>query len=173
MTENQERADTPWQMPPLVARELLIYSRLHWTYWLRLLSALGSVSVLAIMATSGQHRLGRADGLTLFGGSTVVLFFIASLNGLRSTCDCIASERRQGTLVLLFLASLKTHTILTSKLVTNSMRNAWALLGTLPVIGLCLLLGGVSGLVFLQGILAVVAAAWVSLMVGLEESCRN
>src|SRR4026207_1329642 len=46
------------------------------------LGALGSVSVLAIMATSGQHRLGRADGFALFGWSTAVLFFIASLNGL-------------------------------------------------------------------------------------------
>jgi Ca2+/Na+ antiporter len=103
----------------------------------------------------------------------VILFIIASLNGLRSTCDCIASERRQGTLVLLYLADLKLDTILISKLVTNSMRNAWAFLGTLPVVGLCLLLGGVSGLVFVQGVLAVVAAAWLSLMVGLEQSCRN
>src|SRR5207253_2152314 len=55
----------------------------------------------------------------------------------------------------------------------NSLRNAWALLGTLPVLGLCLLLGGVSGLVFAKGVLAVLAAAWLSLMVGLEQSCRN
>ena len=163
----------PWHIPPLVARELLVYSRQPWTYWLRLLTALGAVSVLAIMATTGQHRLGQADGLSLFAGSTAILFFIASLNGLRSTSDCIASERRQGTLVLLFLADLKLNTILISKLVTNSMRNAWAFLGTLPVLGLCVLLGGVSGLVFVQGVLAVLAAAWLSLMVGLEQSCRN
>src|SRR6185295_5119356 len=163
----------PWRIPPLVARELLVYSLQPWTYWLRLLTALGAVSVLAIMAMTGQHRLGQADGLSLFAGSTVILFFIASLNGLRSTSDCIASERRQGTLVLLFLANLKLNTILMSKLVTNSMRNAWAFLGTLPVLGLCLLLGGVSGLVFVQGVLAVLAAAWLSLMVGLEQSCRN
>src|SRR5882672_10474252 len=37
-------------IPPLVARELLVYSRQPWTYWLRLLSAIGAVSVLAIMA---------------------------------------------------------------------------------------------------------------------------
>ena len=173
MNENQGHSGTPWQLPPLVARELLVYSRQPWTYWLRLLSALGAVSVLAAMATTGHHRVGRADGLWLFAGSTVILFFIASLNGLRSTSNCIASERRQGTLVLLFLADLKLNTILMSKLVTNSMRNAWAFLGTLPVLGLCLLLGGVSGLVFVQGVLAVLAAAWLSLMVGLEQSCRN
>jgi Ca2+/Na+ antiporter len=173
MNENRERAGRPWQIPPLVARELLVYSRQPWTYWLRLLSALGAVSVLAIMATTGQHRFGKADGLSLFAGSTVILFFIASLNGLRSTSNCIGSERRQGTLVLLFLANLKLRTILISKLVTNSMRNVWAFLGTLPVLGLCLLLGGVSGWVFVQGVLAVLAAAWLSLMVGLEQSCRN
>src|SRR6185295_14969331 len=55
----------------------------------------------------------------------------------------------------------------------NSMRNAWAFLGTLPVLGLCLLLGGVSSLVFVQGVLAVLAAAWLSLMVGIDQSCRN
>lgn len=168
-----EHAGRPWQIPPLVARELLVYSRQPWTYWLRLLSALGAVSVLALMAMTGQYRLGRADGLSLFAGSTVILFFIASLNGLRSTSNCVASERRQGTLVLLFLADLKLNAILVSKLVTNSMRNVWALLGTLPVLGLCLLLGGVSGLVFVQGVLAILAVVWLSLMVGLEQSCRN
>jgi hypothetical protein len=173
VNQNQERAGWPWHIPPLVARELLVYSRQPWTYWLRLLSALGAVSVLAIMATTGQSRLGQNDGLSLFAGSTIILFFIASLNGLRSTCDCIDSERRQGTLVLLFLADLKLQTILISKLVTNSLRNVWAFLGTLPVLGLCLLLGGVSGLVFVQGMLVVLAAAWLSLMVGLEQSCRN
>jgi hypothetical protein len=171
--ENQEHAGRPWQIPPLIARELLVYSRQPWTYWLRLLTALGAVSVLAIMATTGQNRVGQADGLSLFAGSTAILFFIASLNGLRSTSNCIASERRQGTLVLLFLADLKLNTILISKLVTNSLRNVWAFLGTLPVLGLCLLLGGVSGLVFVQGVLAVLAAAWLSLMVGLDQSCRN
>ena len=114
MNENQEHAGRPWQIPPLVSRELLVYSRQPWTYWLRLLSALGAVSVLAIMAATGQHRLGRADGFSLFAGSTVILFFIASLNGLRSTSNCIASERRQGTLVLLFLADLKLNAILIS-----------------------------------------------------------
>jgi hypothetical protein len=173
MNENQQHAGRPWQIPPLVVRELLVYSRQPWTYWLRLLSALGAVSVLALMVATGQHRLGQADGLWLFAGSTAILFFIASLNGLLSTSDCIASERRQGTLVLLFLADLKLNAILISKLVTNSMRNAWAFLGTLPVLGLCLLLGGVSGLVFVQGVLAVLAATWLSLMVGLEQSCRN
>ena len=148
MNENREHAGRPWQFPPLVARELLVYSRQPWTYWLRLLSALGAVSVLAIMGATGEHRLVQDDGLSLFAASTAILFFIASLNGLRSTSDCIASERRQGTLVLLFLADLKLNTILISKLVTNSMRNAWAFLGTLPVLGLCLLLGGVSGFVF-------------------------
>src|SRR5262245_15039340 len=173
MKENQEHARRPWQIPPLVARELLVYSRQPWTYWLRLLSALAAVSVLALMAGTRRHRLGRTDGFSLFASSSVILFFIASLNGLRSTSNCIASERRQGTLVLLFLANLKLNTILISKLVTNSMRNVWAFLGTLPVLGLCLLLGGVSGLVFVQGVLTVLAAAWLSLMVGLEQSCRN
>jgi hypothetical protein len=173
MNENQGHAARPWQIPPLVARELLVYSRQPWTYWLRLLSALGAVSVLAVMGATGQNRIGQANGLSLFAGSTAILFFIASLNGLRSTSNCIASERRQGTLVLLFLANLKLNTILISKLVTNSMRNVWAFLGTLPVLGLCLLLGGVSGLVFVQGVLAVLAAAWLSLMVGLDQSCRN
>lgn len=173
MNENQEHAGRPWQIPPLVSRELLVYSRQPWTYWLRLLSALGAVSVLAITAATGQNRFGQADGFSLFAGSTVILFCIASLNGLHSTANCIGSERRQGTLVLLFLAELKLTTILISKLVTNALRNVWAFLGTLPILGLCLLLGGVSGSVFVKGVLAVLAAAWLSLMVGLEQSCVN
>jgi hypothetical protein len=173
MNGKPERAGGGWHIPPLVARELLASSRQPWTYWLRLLTALGAVSVLAIMAAMGQGRLGRSDGFPLFAGSTTVLFFIASLNGLRSTSDCIGGERRQGTLVLLILACLRLNTILVSKLVTNSLRNAWAFLGTLPVLGLCVLLGGVSGSMFVKGALAILAATWLSLMVGLEQSCRN
>src|SRR5689334_11142637 len=82
---NQTYTGRPWQIPPLIARELLVHSRQPWTYWLRLLSALGAVSVLAIMTATGRHRLGQSDGLSLFAGSTAILFFIASLNGLRST----------------------------------------------------------------------------------------
>src|SRR5204862_2333582 len=100
MNEGPEHAGRPWQIPPLIARELLAYSRQPWTYWLRLLSALGAVSVLGIMATTGRNRLGQADGRSLFTGSTAILFFVASLNGLRSTSDCIGSARRQGTVVL-------------------------------------------------------------------------
>src|SRR5262245_31238005 len=76
MNENQKHAGRPWQIPPLVARELLAYSRQSWTYWLRLLSALGAVSVLVTMATTGKHRFGQGDGLSLFAGSTALLFFI-------------------------------------------------------------------------------------------------
>ena len=119
MNRKLERAAYRWHLPPLVARELLVGSRQPWTYWLRLLTALGAVSVLALLAATGHSRLGRTDGFTLFAGSTTVLFFIASLNGLRSTADCISAERRQGTLVLLFLASLKLDTILVSKLVDS------------------------------------------------------
>src|ERR1700693_535815 len=39
MNENPEHAGSPWQIPPLIARELLAYSRQPWTYWLRLLRA--------------------------------------------------------------------------------------------------------------------------------------
>ena len=173
MNGKLEPAASRWRIPPLVARELLAYSRRPWTYWVRLLTALGAVSVLAIMAAMGRNRLDKTDGAFLFTGSTVIVFIIACLNGLRSTSDCVGVERRQGTLVLLFLANLNLDTILVSKLVTNSMRNAWALLGTLPVMGLCLLLGGVSGLGFAKGVLAILAASWLSLTVGLEQSCRN
>ena len=173
MNGKLEHTGSRWRIPPVVARELLAYSRQPWTYWVRLLTAMGAVSVLALMAAMGRSRLGETDGSFLFGSSTLLLYVIASLNGLRSTSDCVGAERRQGTLALLFLANLKLNTILVSKLVANSMRNAWALLGTLPIMGLCLLLGGVSGLTFAQGVLAVLAASWLSLMIGLEQSCRN
>jgi hypothetical protein len=161
------------RIPPLVGRELLAYARQPWTYWLRSLATLGAVLVLIVMAATGHNRTGSTDGLPLFQGSVAVLFVIASLNGLRSASNCVGAERRQGTLTLLFLANLKLNTILVSKLVANSMRSAFALLGTLPVLGLCVLLGGVSGLVFVQGALAILATAWLSMMIGLDQSCRN
>lgn len=85
MNGRAERAGSGWDLPPLVARELLVGSRQPWTYWLRLLTALGAVSLLAILVAGGHNRLGQTDGFELFAGSTVVLLFIASLNGPRST----------------------------------------------------------------------------------------
>ena len=115
----------------------------------------------------------RSDGRSLFAGLTVIPFLVAASNGLRSTCDCISGELKAGTLILLFLASLKLNTILVSKLVVHSLSYACAFLGTLPVLGLYGLMGGVSGLMFAKGALAILAAAWLSLMVGLEQFCRN
>lgn len=161
------------RLPPLLQRDLLGSSRKAWTYWLRFLTTLAAVGVVLVIALGHRDGLGQNEGRLLFRPLVMTLLVIVSVTGLRSTSDCVNRERREGTLGLLFLTDLKLSTILISKLISHSIQNVAALLAVLPVLGICVLLGGVSGYMLLQGMLAVLAALALSLTVGLHESCTR
>ena len=57
----------------------------------------------------------------------------------------MSEEKREGTLGLLFLTDLRGFDVVLGKLVACSLRGAYGLVAALPVIGLALLMGGVTG----------------------------
>lgn len=116
----------------------------------------------------------RADaGLNAAYVLFVALFFVACVTGLLSASDSVSSERRQGTLGLLFLTDLRPKTVLAAKLISSSFQNTYALLAALPILATCILAGGVTGGFLLRSSLVIVYTLLFSTLIGLSASCRT
>ncbi len=153
---------------PVVARELRVAARRPGTYWARFIAAAVALAVAALV-----HQLLSASGgapsdlgLLLFVTLAWLEFLFCLMAGPRLTADIISEERREGTLGLLFLTDLKSYDIVLGKLVAASLEAAYALLGAVPILGLCLLLGGVSGQQFGLTVLVLINTLFVSLALG-------
>ena len=81
-----------------------------------------------------------------------------------------AREKREDTLGLLFLTDLKGYDVALGKFLGRSLNALYGLLALLPVLGLPLLLGGVTGREFWRMALALVNALLFSLALGLAVS---
>ena len=66
------------------------------------------------------------------------------LAGASKTSDCVSTEKREGTLGLLFLTNLRGYDVVLGKLVSCSLATFYQLAATFPVVSLVLLLGGVT-----------------------------
>jgi hypothetical protein len=62
---------------------------------------------------------------------------------LLGTADCISSEKREGTLGLLFLTDLKGYSVILGKMLATSLNSFYALTAIFPVLAIPLLLGGI------------------------------
>jgi len=67
------------------------------------------------------------------------------VSGLFLTADCLSEEKREGTLGFLFLTDLRGYDVVFGKLVATSLRGFYAMLAALPVMGVTLVLGGITG----------------------------
>ncbi|MCS1410196.1 MAG: hypothetical protein M2R45_03385 [Verrucomicrobia subdivision 3 bacterium] len=161
-----------WQSP-IVLRELTEYSRRPWTYWTRSLFAFAALGMLVIVTFSEGFALRDGEGFQLIPPLTIVLFLIANIAGIRSTYDTIGRERRQGTLSLMYLTGLQPQAVMIAKLASNGLQNVWAVIAVLPILGIPLLIGGVSGLLYVEIILAILATLWVAMTVGFVKSCEE
>lgn len=159
---------------PVVDRELRVAARQPATHWLRAAAALAITLVwLGLMLAhqpGGQqaqlgHNLIRALSLLAFGFTLVAGVFL--------TADCLSAERREGTLGLLFLTDLTALDVALGKLTATSLHACYALLAAFPVLGLPLLVGGVSGGEFARLLLALGLTLFFSLAAGLCVSAVN
>jgi ABC-type transport system involved in multi-copper enzyme maturation permease subunit len=156
-------------------RELRAAARRKATYWVRWLTGVVSFVVLiwlmwvtdALTRTSGVH-----DAFVAFA---FIVFFYCLLMGAIRTADCISSERREGTLGLLFLTNLNSAEIVIGKLFSNALPTIYGLLAIFPMLALPLLMGGVTLAEFLCTMLALLAAIAFSLGCGMIASvlCRR
>lgn len=161
---------------PIVERELRVASR-RWTTFLTragvgLLAMVISWPVLFFgWLTGGGNGAGRGAFTVLSNYS----FVLAVLGGVVITADCLSSEKREGTLGLLFLTDLRGYDVVFGKFAALGLHSMYALIALFPALALPLLSGGVTGSEFWCVSLALLNLLFVSLSVGMAVSaaCRD
>ena len=144
------------------------------TYGLRLLVALAAFSLtLWICTLAVRGRPPTELGKSLFGVLTILAFAYCLLIGPFLTTDTISSEKREGTLGLLFLTDLNSFDVVLGKWAATSLAGFYGLLAVLPVLGIPLLLGGVTPGEYGRVALAVVNAILFSLTAGMFVSALS
>src|SRR5688500_7979745 len=155
---------------PIVERELRVASRRAGTYWLRFFAAL-AVLVVWIVLLVGTRRMTPAQLsqhiITMLGSLTLGFCMMA---GVFLTSDSISGEKREGTIGLLFLTDLKGFDIVLGKLAATSVHAFFGLLAALPILGLSLMMGGVTGAEFARFALVFVVTLFASLAAGILVS---
>jgi ABC-type transport system involved in cytochrome c biogenesis permease component len=128
------------------------------------------ISAFILAVTSRQVSAVTDQGLPILQSITFILATYSIFAGAGMTSDCVSSEKRDGTLGLLFLTSLNARHILVGKLAANSFNAVVTLLAMVPVMTLSILFGGVS--LEMIGMLFVVCInnLLFSLMVGIGVS---
>jgi ABC-type transport system involved in multi-copper enzyme maturation permease subunit len=152
---------------------------------------------LRIAARSPRTYRGRLIAGCIFGAITGWMFWIASKIGNVSmiapqtfafiahmallmcmfsgsvTSDALSSEKRNGTLGLLFLTDLKGSDIVFGKLAALGLIAFYGLMGLLPILAMPVLMGGISGQSVFRTSLTLLNALLLSLSIGLWVSARS
>src|SRR5262245_7895437 len=122
---------------PIVARELRVAARRPSTSLLRFSAAIIAVVIwLGLLGGRYSNASPAQTGETLFSALSSVLFILSLSAGVFLTADSLSSEKREGTLGLLFLTDLKGYDVVLGKLVSTSLKSAYAMLGAFPVLAL-------------------------------------
>ena len=156
---------------PIVERELRVAARRRSTYALRWLAAAAALAVtlwLCLLPTAGQPP--TALGKSLFTSLSIMAFAYSLLIGPFLTADCLSSEKREGTLGLLFLTDLRGFDIVLGKWAATSLAGFYGLLAVIPTLAIPLLIGGVTPGEYGRTALAVVNAILFSLTAGIFVS---
>lgn len=155
-------------LAPVATRELVVASRLPINWRVRLGMTLAAL-VIAIFALTTPRTLVSA-GQNLFTGLATLTFIYALTAGFLFTTTSISDERREGTFGLLFLTPLKSWDIIIGKLASSSLQAVFGLIAIIPVLGLSLLAGGVTGNQFARTVLILLLTLFVSLSAGMFAS---
>ncbi|MGC3960752.1 MAG: ABC transporter permease [Verrucomicrobiota bacterium] len=160
---------------PVAERELRVAARRRGTYWLRCVMPLALLVIAAWIFFALGRQSQREVGMAIFYMLTGGLTLYALTAGLRSTTDCLSEEKREGTLGLLFLTDLRGYDVVAGKLLANSLTGFYAVLAVLPILGIPLLMGGVTGAEFGRLALALINTLFFSLSAGMLASalCSN
>ncbi len=171
----EQKTVTFWNVwsTPVVHRELSVYSRQLWTYWIRTCLALGGLGIFIVVSYSRDFEIGAGKGQIFVIPLAAGLFFAAAIVGIRSTYDTIGRERRQGTLSLMYLTGLQPEEVMIAKVASNGLQNIWAILAILPLLGMPLVIGGVTALMFVEIMIAVVLTVATAMTIGFLKSCEE
>ncbi|MGZ5545745.1 MAG: ABC transporter permease, partial [Limisphaerales bacterium] len=131
---------------PVVERELRVASRRRSTYRTRLIAVVLMLAGFGFAEIDFLNRNPSAaeQGRLLFQIFSWLAFVFAALAGLIGTADCMSSEKREGTLGLLFLTDLKGYDVICGKLAANSVSVIYGLVASVPILSLPIIMGGVG-----------------------------
>lgn len=152
---------------PIVGRELRVAARRRASHWNRVVAALLALALSGFVYAAFALRGVAELGVALFVSLAWLAFVFCVLAGARLTADTISEERREGTLGLLFLTDLKGHDIVFGKFAASSLNALYSLIAIVPILGLALLFGGVTGTQFWRTILVLLNTMVFSLSLGL------
>jgi len=157
---------------PIVARELRTHARRRQTYHGRVVLA-GVSAVCGLGSVYGMLRLGGAGqaGKALFGAVAGLTAMFGMFGAAGATADCISGEKREGTLGLLFLTSLRAYEIVLAKLAANVVVTLFGVLTVVPILGLAVFLGGVRMLQVAGMAVALLNTVFFAGALGLLMSC--
>jgi ABC-type transport system involved in multi-copper enzyme maturation permease subunit len=161
---------------PIVEREMRAASRRKGTHWLRFCAAsLVVAAVFVLLLGGGGSGSVVQAGRQVFRAVSVLAFGFCLLAGVFVTSDCLCSEKRDGTLGLLFLTDLHGYDVVLGKLAASSLVSAYAVLAVVPMLGLPLLMGGVTFAEFGRMTLVLFVTLLLSLATGMMASalCRE
>src|SRR5688572_9896927 len=158
---------------PIAARELRVAARKRSTFWVRVVAAIVAVVIggaFMVLAMLSFGAFGSGLGRALFGTLTWLSLAAVLSAGLFFTSDCLSEEKREGTIGFLFLTDLKGFDVVLGKMAATSLRGFYAFIAIFPILGVTLLMGGVTGGQFWRAVLALLNALFLSLTAGLFVS---
>ena len=94
----------------------------------------------------------------IFRAYSILIFLYCLILGTARTADCLSSEKREGTLGLLFLTNLNAPEIIGGKWCSNALGAAYGLFAIFPLLALQMLIGGVTLAQFWRTFLAMADA---------------
>lgn len=156
---------------PIARRELLVTARNPLTYRGRWIIALvvfvvgGGIATLFSFTPRGAVPPG-----SLLSSLSFYIFLYCLAAGAQSTADSLSREKRDGTLGLLFLTTLKSREIISGKLVAGGISTLYGLMATFPILSIIVLHGGVEYKDLAQLFLAALNAMFVAACIGLFAS---
>lgn len=156
---------------PIVERELRVAARKVTTHRIWLLSAASAIAIFFILLVlmEGPSRIQQVGG-RIFVAISILAFLFTLLAGVFLTADCLCSERKEGTLGLLFLTDLRGYDVVLGKLVATSMVGVYTVLAVIPILGVPLMMGGVTGAEFGRVVLSLLTTLLFSLSLGMFAS---
>lgn len=155
---------------PVVQRELREGARRPVNHRLRLFSGVVGTLLLGIIAVKLRDSGTRAVGGYLLVGLHSAVLGLIFLTVTASSADCIARERREGTLGLLFLTPLSASGIVAGKALVEGLRAMTLWLAVVPLLTVPFLAGGAGWYDALSALSMEFSVAMLCLSAGLLAS---
>jgi ABC-type Na+ efflux pump permease subunit len=147
-------------------RELRAGARQKATYRTRWITAVVFCGLLAwLMWAFKSFRAPQ-----IFHAFSILVFFYCLILGTARTADCLSSEKREGTLGLLFLTNLNGPEIIGGKLCSSALAATYGLLAIFPLLALQMLIGGITLDQFWRTVLALADTIFFAVAAGFLAS---